>query len=61
MIGLIGIGLAAYRLVPLNGVVITVYILALGAMSVWIILLAIADVVATRIHYGRMLRRDRKK
>jgi len=61
MIGLIGLGLAglwfaANRFQPLDTVVVTVCLVALAGFAVWVILLALADVVATRIHFRRMAR-----
>ena len=60
MIGVIGLGLAGYRLILMtrSGVVVTVYILALGVIAVWIILLALADLAATQIHYRHLHRRE---
>ena len=60
MIGLVGLGLAGYRLILMtrSGIVVTVYILTLGTIAVWIILLAIADLAATQIHYRRLHRRE---
>lgn len=55
MIGVVGIGIAAHRLVPLNDIAVLLYILVLAVIAGWTVLLALADVAATRVHFRQML------
>jgi uncharacterized BrkB/YihY/UPF0761 family membrane protein len=59
MIGIVGLAMCIYQFVPPDEVLIMVYLGGLILVVVWIMLLAIGDVIETRSHFGRMRREQR--
>jgi peptidoglycan/LPS O-acetylase OafA/YrhL len=59
MIGVVGLGICIYQLIPRDEVVVTVYLGGMIFVVLWIMLLAIGDVIDTRAHFGRIHRQHR--
>lgn len=59
MIGIVGMAMCVYQLVPPDEVLVTVYLGGLVLVVLWIMLLAIGDVIETKSHFGRMRREQR--
>lgn len=59
MIGIVGLGICIYQLIPRDEVVVTVYLGGMIFVVLWIMLLAIGDVIDTRAHFGRIHRQHR--
>jgi putative copper export protein len=59
MIGIVGLAMSIYQLVPPDEVLVTVYLGGLLVVVLWIMLLAIGDVIETKSHFGRIRREQR--
>jgi hypothetical protein len=59
MIGLVGLGICIYQLVPRDEVVVMAYLGGMIVVVLWIMLLALGDVIDTRSHFGRLRREQR--
>lgn len=59
MIGIVGLGICIYQLIPRDEVVVTVYLGGMIFVVLWIMLLAIGDVIDTRTYFGRVRRQQR--
>jgi hypothetical protein len=60
MIGLVGIAMCIYQLVPPDEVLVMVYLGGLILVVMWIMLLAIGDAIETKSHFGRLRREHRR-
>ncbi len=54
MIGVLGVLISCFPLVPTTYLAVTIYLLALMLLVCWLMLLAIGDAIATRTHYRRL-------
>lgn len=60
MIGLVGLGICLYELVPRDELVVTVYLGGMILVVLWVLLLAVGDLIDTRVHFRR-IRREHKR